>query len=138
MQTQVMVAEQTSRSRYWQPAPLPTREIELTIRLRIPDDDGADVGIRPSVVPDLPEPWQDLLLQRLFDGVHACLARVGTALSVGGVGVEVTRLRLSPPPTAAGDPDDLRRMGETLEGLAASVVAALWTGLISLAAPAVP
>ncbi|MGH2615960.1 MAG: hypothetical protein ACRDJC_12020, partial [Thermomicrobiales bacterium] len=77
MQTQAIVAEQTSHNRYQQPAPLPPREIELTVRLEIPEETGADVGINPSFDTPLPSEWDDTLTQRLYQGVHGGLASVG-------------------------------------------------------------
>jgi len=132
MQTQVIAAEQASTNRYWQPPPLPPREIELTIRLQIPEGDGADVGIRPSFALELPEPWEDMLHQRLYEGVHAGLASVGTPIPDGGIGVHITRLHLSPPVTSDTGAVEVRRIGDALAALAASTVAALWAGLMSL------
>ena len=132
MQTQAMVAEQTSRNRYWQPVPLLPREIELTVRLEIPEETGADVGIDPRFDPPFPPAWEDALHQRLYAGVHDGLASVGTPLPAEGIGVHITRLRVSPPLEPDSNPDDVRRLGDTLEALTAATVAALWTGLISL------
>lgn len=137
MQTQAIKAEQSSRNRYWQPSSLSPREIDMTIRVQIPEGDTADVGIWPSFAPTFPEPWNNMLHQRLYDGVHAGLARVGEPLPAGGIGVHITQLRLSPPLAAGEGDDEARRVGEALEALAASTVAALWSGLISLGAPVV-
>jgi hypothetical protein len=135
MRAQTVVAEQTSRNRYWQPAPLPPREIEMTVRLEIPEEAGADVGVNPRFAPSLPPAWEDALHQRLYAGVHGGLATVGAALPAGGLGVSITRLHVSPPLNCDGSPDDIRRLGDTLEALTAATVAALWTGLLSLGAP---
>lgn len=138
MQTRTISAEQTSRNRYWQLAPLPPREIELTVRLEIPEESGADVGITPSFDPPLPAAWEDTIQQRLYQGVHGGLANVGAPLPDGGVGVHITRLRLTPPLNTDSSADDVRRLGDMLEALTAATVAALWTGLISLGAPTAP
>lgn len=138
MQTQMIVAEQTSRNRYWPPDPLPTREIELTVRLEIPEESGAEVGITPSFEPPLPSRWEDTLQQRLFQGVHGGLAHVGMPLPEVGIGVRITQLRVSPPLQAESSFDDVSRLGDTLEALTASTVAALWAGVISLGALSAP
>ncbi len=138
MQTQAFVAEQTSRNRYRQPAPLPPREIELTVRLEIPEEDGADVGIKPSFDPPLPSEWDDALQQRLSFGVHGGLASVGASLPEGGIGVHITHLRVSPPVVSESTSEDVRRLGDVLEALTAATVAALWAGVISLGAPSPP
>jgi hypothetical protein len=113
---------------------LPPREIELTVRLEIPDGEGVDVSIRPEFKPSLPPVWEDILLQRLYQGVHVGLANVGDPIPSGGINVEVTRLRVTPQlePSSASNSDDVRRLGDTLEVLTASTVAALWAGLISI------
>lgn len=138
MQTQAIVAEQTSRNRYQQPAPLPPREIELTLRLEIPEEDGADVGINSSFDPPLPPEWDDPLQQRLYQGVHGGLASVEAPLPDGGIGVYITHLRIFPPLETGSSSDEIRRLGNTLESLTAATVAALWTGVIRLGAPAAP
>lgn len=134
MQRQAVAAEQTSRSRYWQSASLPPREIELTVRLLIPEDEGADVGIRFSGVPSLPPAWDDLLFQRLSAGVHRGLASVGTPLPTEGIGIDITHLAMLPRLDAGNDTDDVDSLGDALEALTAATVAALWSGLMSLAA----
>jgi hypothetical protein len=134
MQTHAIVAEQTSRNRYRRPAPLPPREIELTVRLEIPEETGVDIGINPSFTPPLPPQWEDALQQRLFVGVHGGLASVGEPLPVGVIGVAITRLRVFPPLGADSDIDDIRRLGDVLEALTAATVAALWAGAMSLGA----
>ena len=135
MQAQAIVAEQTSRNRYQQPAPMPLREIELTVRLEIPDEDGADVGIYASFANSLPPEWDDTLHQRLYQGVHSGLATVEAPFPDGGIGVHITHLRFDPPLEARTSADDVRRLGDALEALAAATVAALWNGIISLGAP---
>lgn len=132
MQTQVVVAEQTSLNRYRRPAPLPPREIELTVRLEIPEETGVDIGINPSFSPPLPPQWEDTLQQRLYLGVHGGLARVGEPLPDGGIGVSITRLRVAPPLESDSGIDDVRRLGDALEALTAATVAALWVGAMSL------
>ena len=138
MQTHAIVAEQTSRNRYRRPAPLPPREIELTVRLEIPEETGVDIGINPSFTPPLPPQWDDVLQQRLFLGVHGGLASVGEPLPVGGIGVSITRLRVFPPLGTDSDIDDIRRLGDVLEALTAATVAALWAGAMSLGATSAP
>jgi hypothetical protein len=134
MQTQVIVAEQTSRNRYLRPAPLPPQEIEMTVRLELPEETAADLGITPSFEPRLPAPWEDTLHQRLFDGVHGGFASTGAALPAGGLGVYITRLRFSPPLDVATSEEDVRRLGDTLEALAAATVSSLWLGVLTLGA----
>ena len=142
MQAQATVAEQTTRSWYRRPAPLSPRAIEMTIRIQVPEDDGADVGIYPGFRPVFPDPYADELYKRLYDGVHAGLASVDSPFPAGGVGVFITHLRLSPSLTVDGDDngddDEVGRLGDTLEAIAASTVAALWRGTINLGAPHVP
>ena len=132
MQPRVIVAEQTSRNRYAQPGSMPPREIEMTIRLMVPEDEGADVGISAEFVPGVPEQWEDGLSQRLYRGVHGGLARVGSPLPAGGIEVRISKVRVFPQLSTDSDQDDVRRVGETLEALTAATVSALWSGLIHL------
>jgi hypothetical protein len=132
MQPRVIVAEQTSRNRYARPGSMPPREIEMTVRLAVPEDEGADVDIRAEFVPSLPERWEVGLFQRLYSGVHGGLANVGSPLPDGGIEVAITQVRVSPQLSAESDQDDVRRVGETLEALTAATVGALWSGLIHL------
>jgi hypothetical protein len=134
MQTQVIRAEQTSRNRYLRPAPLPPREIELTVRLESPEGTGADVGIVPSFRRSLPSQWEDAILQRLYQGVHGGLAQVGTPLPAGGIAVHISRLRFSPLLDPESNIDDLQRLGDALEAHTAATIAAVWTGALSLGA----
>lgn len=138
MQTQALVAEQTSRNRYQRPAPLPPREIELTVRLEIPEEDGADVGIDSTFVNALPSEWDDTLHQRLYQGVHSGLASVLAPFPAGGIGVQITHLRFLPPLETRPSAHDVQRLGDALEALTAATVAALWNGIISLSVPATP
>ena len=138
MQTHAIVAEQTSRNRYRRPAPLPPREIELTVRLEIPEETGVDVGINSNFIPPLPPQWEDALQQRLSIGVHGGLASVGEPLPDGGIGVSITRLRVFPPLETDSSSDDIRRLGDALEALTAATVAALWAGSMSLGATSAP
>ncbi len=138
MQTQAAVAEQTSRNRYHWPEPVPSREIELTLRLEIPDDDRADVGIYSRFADPLPPEWNDALHQRLCQGVHGGLASVEAPIPDGGIGVYVTHLRFRPPLGTRTSASDVQRLGDALEALTAATVAALWNGLISFDAPLAP
>src|SRR5687768_13462900 len=97
MQTQAIAAEQTSRSSYQRPVPMPPREIELTVLLEIPKEDGGDVGIYSKFADSLPPAWDDALHQRLYQGVHGGLASVDAPFPVGGIGVHITHLRFFPP-----------------------------------------
>ena len=135
MQAQATVAAPTTRSWYRRPAPLSPRAIEMTIRIQAPEDDGADVGIYPGFRPVFPDPYADELYKRLYDGVHAGLASVESPFLIGGVGVFITRVLVSPPLAVDGDDDEVDRLGNTLEAIAASTVAALWRGTINLGAP---
>jgi hypothetical protein len=126
----VVLAEQTSRSRYPPAEPLPPREIELTVRLIIPEAEGADVGIRAEFVPGQPARWEDGLYDHLYRGVHGGLAGVDSPLPTGGIDIEITRVRLWPPLDIDSDDDDVHRVDEALEALASASVRALWTGLI--------
>lgn len=132
MQTEVIAAEQTSRNRYWRPAPLPPRDVELTVRMQIPDDDDTDVGIHLDFSPPVPEQWGGVLDQRLFDGVHRGLASVDQPLPPGGISIQITTLRITPTLELDGDLAEVHRIGDMLEALTSATVAALWTGLISL------
>jgi hypothetical protein len=96
------------------------------------------VGINPSFDPPLAPQWEDALHQRLYLGVHGGLATVGAPLPEAGIGVHITRLRISPPLTTTGSSDDVRRLGDTLEALTAATVAALWSGVISLGTSPAP
>lgn len=138
MQTQIVAAEQTSRSSYPRPAPLPPREIELTVRLEIPEEDGGDVGIYPSFAQSLPSAWDDPLHQRLYQGVHGGLAHVDAPFPEGGIGVHVTHLRFFPALESEPTANDVQRLGDALEALTAAAIASLWNGIISLGAPALP
>lgn len=131
----VMRAEQAATSRYWSAESALEREIRMTVRLQVPEEDGVGVGISAGFEPALPPPWEDVLHQRLNVGVHGGLATVGTALPDGGVGVRITRLVVIPPIEAGSDADEIRRLGDTLEALAAATVASLWIGLRSLNEP---
>jgi hypothetical protein len=133
--TRAFIAEQTSRNRYSRVAPLPPREIELTLRLEIPEESGADVSTTPDLDLPLPTSWEETVHQRLYAGVHGGIARGGAPLPAGGIGVHITRLRVTPLFDGEDNPNERRRLGETLEALTASTVAALWAGLISHGAP---
>lgn len=126
------MAEQTSRNRYWQHAAAAPQEIELTVRLEMPEETGADVGIRPSFETQLPIAWEQALHDRLYAGVHGGLASVGLPIPDEGIGIRITQLRLSPPVDSESSPDSVRRLGETIEALTAATVAALWSGVISM------
>ena len=138
MQTQAIVVERSSRTLCERPAPMPPREIEFTVRLEIPDDDGADVGIYSRFADPLPPEWNDALHQRLYQGVHGGLASVEAPLPAGGIGVYVTHLRFHPPLGTRTSASDVQRLGDALEALTAATVAALWKGLISFDAPIAP
>src|SRR3954451_18070978 len=138
-QAEAIVAEQTSRNRYQQqPFPLPPREIELTVRLEMPEGTGADVGIDADFDPPPPSTWEDALQQRLHRGVHGGLANVGAPLPEGGIGVHILQVRILPPLESTAAVDDVQRLGETLEALTAATVSALWTGVITLGSPSAP
>lgn len=137
MQAQAIVAEQTASTSYSRRFPLPPRQIDMTVRLEIPEEDGADVGIQPIFTLDIPKRWDDLVHQRLYDGVHAGLARVDAPLSDGRIGVSITWLLVSPSLAPDSDEDDVRQVADTLETLVASTVAALWTGLMNFRAMSV-
>jgi hypothetical protein len=132
VRSQVIVAEQTSRNRYSQPGSLPPREIELTVRLVIPEEDGADVGITAEFAPNVPTQWEDRLYERLYSGVHGGLASVGSPLPAGGIEVHLSSIRVSPQLESDSDTEDVRRLGDTLEALTAATVRGLWSGLIHL------
>lgn len=138
MQAQSIVAEQTSRNRYVQAPSHLEREIELTVRLEIPEAEGVDVGIDASF--DLPVPPElgNALAQRLYQGVHGGVATVGAPLPEGGIGVHITRLHVTPPLGQESATEEVRRVGDILEALVASTVAALWAGVISLGVPSAP
>ncbi len=138
MQAEAIVAEQTSRNRYQQPFPLPPREIELTVRLEMPEETGADVGIDAVFDPPPPPTWEDSLQQRLYQGVQSGLANVGAPLPEGGIGVHLINIRILPPLESVAGTDDVQRLGETLEALTAATVSALWTGVITLGSPSEP
>src|SRR4051812_30914570 len=138
MQAEAIVAEQTSRNRYQQPFPLPPREIELTVRIEMPEGTGADVGIDADFEPPPPSTWEDSLQQRLYQGVHGGLANVGAPLPEGGIGVQLINIRILPPLENVAGADDVQRFGETLEALTAATVSALWTGVINLGSPTDP
>src|SRR3954468_24409147 len=97
MHAEAIVAEQTSRNRYQQPFPLPPREIELTVRLEMPEGTGANVGIDAAFDPLPPSTWEDSLHERLYQGVHSGLAIVGAPLPAGGIAVHIIKIRISPP-----------------------------------------
>jgi hypothetical protein len=128
----ILIAEQSGRSRFWLRPRQPPREIELTVRLEMPEETGADVGISPSFEAPLPLAWKQVLHDRLYAGVYGGLASVGAPLPDEGIGIRITQLRLSPPVESDTSPDEIRRLGETLEALTAATVAALWSGVISL------
>lgn len=134
----VAAAEQTASSRFWTDGSMPDREIQITVRLQVPEEDGADVGIRPRFEPPLPPPWADALHQRLYAGVHGGPARVEAPLPTGGIGVLVTHLVIVPSLQRGGDDHELQRLGDTLEALMAGTVASLWTGLNRLLGPFAP
>ncbi len=138
MHAEAIVAEQTSRNRYQQRPPLPPREIELTVRLEMPEGTGADVGIDADFDPPPPSTWEDSLQQRLYQGVHSGLASAGAPLPGGGIGVHIVQIRILPPLESVADADDVQRLGETLEALTAATVSALWTGVITLGSPPAP
>lgn len=138
MQTQAVAAEQTSRSSYQRPAPMPPREIELTVRLEIPEQHGGDVGIYSKFADPLPPAWDDPLHQRLYDGVHGGLANVDAPFPEGGIGVHITHLRFNPPLESTPKAHDVQRLGDAFEALTAATIASLWNGIISLGAPALP
>lgn len=81
--------------------------------------------------------WEEALHQALAVGVHGGIAAANAPLPEGGIGVPITRLLVAPPLDADTDPKDIRRLRATLEALAASTVAALWTGLMESDAVAV-
>jgi hypothetical protein len=132
MREHAIVAVQTSQNRYFQGGSLPPREIELTVRLVIPEQEGADVGITAEFVPHVPTKWEDRLYERLYSGVHSGLASVGSPLPAGGIEVEITRVRVSPQLSSESDTEDVLRIGDTLEALTAATVGGLWSGLIRL------
>jgi len=132
MQSREIVAEQTSRNRYSRPGALPPREIEMTVRLIVPDEDGADVSITADFAPTLPARWEDRLYERLYSGVQGGLAGVGSSLPVGGIHVEISSIRVSPQVEDDSDTDDVGRLGDTLEALTTATVGGLWSGLIRL------
>jgi hypothetical protein len=138
MQTQALVAEQTSRNRHQRLAPMPPREIELTIRLEIPEEDGANVGIHSPFVNALPSEWEDTLHQRLYQGVHSGLASVQAPFPAGGIDVQITHLLFLPPLETRPIANDVQRLGDALEALTSATVAALWNGIISHGVPATP
>ena len=138
MQTQAIVAEQTSRTTYGRPSHFPSREIELTVRLEIPEATGADVGIDSSFEPRLSHIWEDALHQRIYRGVHNGLANVEAQLPEHGIGVRITKLQISPLPHVNSVSDDIQRLGDALEALTESIVAALWAGILSFGTTSAP
>lgn len=138
MQTQAIAAEQTSRNVYQRPAPMPPWEIELTVRLEIPEQDEGDVGISSMFAHPLPPAWDDPLHQRLYQGVHSGLATVDAPFPDGGIGVHITHLRFFPPLESIPNENDVQRLGDALEALTAATITSLWNGIVSLGAPAIP
>jgi hypothetical protein len=138
MQTQTIAAEQSSRSSYQRQTPMPPREIERSVRLEIPKEDGGDVGIYSNFAPSLPTAWDDALYQRLYEGVHSGLANVDAPFPAGGIGVHLTHLRFFPSLEFTPNESDVQRLGDALGALTAATVACLWNGIISLGAPALP
>jgi hypothetical protein len=97
----------------------------MTVRLVIPEEEGADVGITAEFVPDVPTQWEDRLYERLYRGVHSGLAGVSSRLPARGIEVEITRVRVSPQLEIESDSEDVRHLGDTLEALTAATVSGL-------------
>jgi hypothetical protein len=124
-----MLAEQTTLSRYRSSAPLPEREIEITIRLEMPAQDEADVSITIGFELPLSPPWDDRVVQQLYEGVHAGLAAAGLPLPPEGLAVQVSALRVAPPLGIDAGNDEASQVGDTVRALAAATVELLRNGL---------
>lgn len=129
-----MVAEQTTRSRFWPTPALPPREVDLRARIETPGDGEADVDTRLLYEP-LPAAWDEAVARGLYDGVHAGLAAVGGPLPMGGIRVSITRLRIRPTLSPDPEPADIEAVARTVGAIAASTVEALWAGLRAPASP---
>lgn len=108
-------------------------EISVAVRLEIPGEPGVDVAIALDYEPKFPLATQDVLHQRLYDGVHGGLAAVERPLPPGGVTAVVTAVRLTPPPDGGGSVADLAHTGRLLQVLTAQAVSTLFDGLLTTA-----
>ena len=124
----MFVAEQATHSRYWHSDSSPRREIRLTTRLEVPGEDGVDVETSLLFEP-LASPWDEQIDQYLYDGVHAGLANAGMPLPAEGIRVLITELHILPGLAPDSTEDEMRSVGETVHGLTAATVSALWIGL---------
>ncbi len=124
----MILAEQATRSRYWHSGSSPSREIRLTARLEVPGVEGADVDTA-LLFESHASPWNELIDQHLYDGVHAGIAGAGMPLPDGGVRVFITELSITAGLAADAGEDEVRSVVETVHALASATVSTLWTGL---------
>ena len=128
-----MIAEQSNRSVFLLDVDKPVAEIEITIRVEIPQSGpltGSDVSTWLHYEPKAPEQLQDELHRALYNGVHAGLAIVNDLLPEGGIAVEVTRLVVKTPQLETLSIDSsIGQVAANLYTLVTYTVASLWQGL---------
>ncbi|HEX5503677.1 MAG TPA: hypothetical protein VFW96_13725 [Thermomicrobiales bacterium] len=124
-----MMAEHAAAVSLWAADQAPALALRLATRLTIPGEPGVDVAIQLVCETEDPGGLDDTLWQALCRGVHRGIASVEAPLPTGGLAVEITELHLRPAPDATTSGDVLKRIGDTLEGLMAHIMAGLWEGL---------
>jgi hypothetical protein len=128
-----MIAEQSSRTVFLLDADKPAAEIEITVRMEIPQSSpvaGGDVSTWLRYEPEVPEQLQDELHRALYNGVHAGLATIDAPLPQGGIAVEVSRLVVKTPELdTLSAASAIGQVAGNLHTLVTYTVASLWQGL---------
>jgi hypothetical protein len=125
-----MVLEQTTAGTYSISDQLPTIYVQITIHIEISEDpngefEGIGISMDPSLIPE--DLHEYLFFQRISNGVHLGIADAGVPLPQNGMDVTITMLDVSVPLSTINSEEDIRTLGEKIEGLVRNSVTHLLT-----------
>jgi hypothetical protein len=127
-----MIAEQNTSCTYWVSDALPGLEIQESIRIEIPGEEGGYVTTYLQYEPKLPESLWDVLHRHLYDGVHGGLAAAGLPLPSERITVRIMRLSIIPSLDDRTATQTIEAIGSILEHLTREMVHTLRIGLANL------
>jgi hypothetical protein len=105
-------------------------EIRVAMRFELLNDEEGNVSTKLSYEPFLfADNWlaQDVLHQKLFNGIHSGLASVKRPLPARCLGFDISQLHVSPPLEEMNDAE-VERISNVLLEIVSGMVATLWGG----------